>query len=243
MRQWGAILKIDRQMTIRQLFFLIIFLPTVTFGQTNNSINKAITDELNFNDTLKFVKASFYRVRSLDCFSYQIRDSIETPYIPDYNKMILLAGGNTILIAIKQDNDYSISQFEIEQYVTFEKPERISFSGTGYEQLLLKWSDANGVSHRDESGGNASYSEGFIIIDLEEHQMVANFTSNLYYSYWDPDTLKETCYRFIPTITTKEIIFTQADVCNNVRETFPVKFAKPIVVKYRMEKNALIKVK
>lgn len=230
-------MRLKKIMTFRQLIFLTFFLPTIVYGQINDSIET----EMNYDDTLKFVKASFYKVRSLDCFNYQIKDSIKTSYIPDYNKMILLVGGNTILIAIKQDNEYAISQFEIEQYVTFEKPELLSFSGTGYEQLLLKWTNAVGVSRRDGSGGNASYSEGFVIIDLEEKQMVANFTTNLYHSYWDPDTLETTCTRFVPTIKSKEIILTQSDICKSANETIPIKFAKPIVIKYRMEKNALVK--
>jgi len=241
------------RLTYFSLVILIFFISETCYCQGQND---SIDERYNFSDTIKFSKASFYKVKSLDCFSYQYIDTIDNNF---FTFKILLAG-SPIIIARKVDNEYFISQFEIEGNPYFDKPELINFSGTGYSQLLLKWHSNVGSSDFYGNGGNASSEEGFIIIDLEENEIVANFTTYRYDATWwsgssadEIDTIEaggqiliesgetEDCFNFIPEIKLKEITLTQSS-CDKKGENASDVFDKPLIIKYKLLKGALVKI-
>ncbi|MBC7456916.1 MAG: hypothetical protein H7235_01465 [Bdellovibrionaceae bacterium] len=190
---------------------------------------KEAEEFLNFSDTIKFAKSTNFRVKSLDCFSYEIKDTVSVP------KLTLLIDADRILLARKLDDEYYISQFELGGRVDVEyNPERINFLNTGKEQLLLKWFSQSGNAHFKD------YSEGFIIIDTENMNIVANFTNYIDHAVWDEnDKMVEDCYNFIPQINNREIIFTQDNKCGEKKSK---QTKRPIKISYKAVENELIKV-
>ena len=207
-----------------------LFLSIGCFSQTKIEIKEA-EEFLGFNDTLKFTKATNFRIKSLDCFDYEIKDSVLAP------KLTLLINSDRILLARKGDYEYYVSQFELGlgSDVNYSSPERINFLNTGTNQLLLKWWDKSSNAHfRDDRAG-------FIIIDIENMNIVANFTNYFDHAVWDEnDEMQEDCYNFTPQINNREIIFTQVNKCGEKKSK---QTKSPIKISYKAVGNELIKVR
>ena len=216
-----------------------------------------------FSDSISFKKVDAMFVTDIDSLQPFILDTIYKPF----GVVIRTSSSDRnreISIAIKKKTGYQV--FQVHAYNMFHAGDdsitvsRVDFNGKGNKELLIQYVHTSG---RDmNTFGSDGWEEGFYIWDADNTTCLAAFKNyGCYTSWWkefDPnesDSLEyedrtiiksggdSSCTSYRYSLKRGEIIFEKDTICNNYNEGIPASDNKPQRIRYRLGKNALMKLR